>query len=192
MQTETTLDKPVLNTKRLSLFIPNENDAPRMLAYIIRNKEHFRNSSPACDDFYILSYWQDKLKNTRQNFKDRTALSLVLIRKEDPERQIIGNLTFDGIIRGYFQACYLGYRLDYDFTNCGFMTEALNAAIAFIFNDWKIHRIMANCRPDNEKSYRILRNLGFITEGYARDYLFLDGQWRDHILNSLTNPNFVF
>jgi ribosomal-protein-alanine N-acetyltransferase len=25
-------------------------------------------------------------------------------------------------------------------------------------------------------------------EGYARDYLFLDGVWQDHVLTSLTNP----
>ena len=33
-----------------------------------------------------------------------------------------------------------------------------------------------------------LRGLGFVPEGYARDYLFIDGAWRDHIMTALTNP----
>ncbi|MEK6579500.1 MAG: 30S ribosomal protein S5 alanine N-acetyltransferase, partial [Bdellovibrionota bacterium] len=35
----------------------------------------------------------------------------------------------------------------------------------------------------------ILKRLGFETEGLAKDYLFIGGRWRDHVLNSLTNPN---
>ena len=35
----------------------------------------------------------------------------------------------------------------------------------------------------------LLRRLGFVVEGYARDYLFLNGQWRDHVMTSLTNPD---
>lgn len=47
---------------------------------------------------------------------------------------------------------------------------------------------MANYVPTNERSGRLLRRLGFTVEGYARDYLFIDGAWRDHVLTSLTNP----
>ena len=36
---------------------------------------------------------------------------------------------------------------------------------------------------------RHLRRLGFVVQGYARDYLHIDGEWRDHILTALTNPN---
>ena len=67
------------------------------------------------------------------------------------------------------------------------MYEALTAAIDYVFTDLKLHRIMANYIPVNERSARLLRRLGFTVEGYARDYLFIAGEWRDHILTSLTN-----
>jgi [ribosomal protein S5]-alanine N-acetyltransferase len=35
----------------------------------------------------------------------------------------------------------------------------------------------------------LLNRLGFIPEGYARNYLRINGEWRDHVLTSLTNPN---
>ena len=41
--------------------------------------------------------------------------------------------------------------------------------------------------PTNERSARLLRRLGFAVEGYARDYLLLDGQWRDHVMTALIN-----
>jgi [ribosomal protein S5]-alanine N-acetyltransferase len=68
------------------------------------------------------------------------------------------------------------------------MFEALTVVIAYAFNDMGLHRIMANYIPTNERSGRLLRRLGFVVEGYARDYLFLAGNWQDHILTSLINP----
>jgi ribosomal-protein-alanine N-acetyltransferase len=48
---------------------------------------------------------------------------------------------------------------------------------------------MANYIPCNERSARVLKRLGFEVEGYARDYLFLAGNWQDHVLTSLINPS---
>ena len=35
----------------------------------------------------------------------------------------------------------------------------------------------------------LLARLGFEKEGYAKDYLLIDGQWRDHVLTALTTPD---
>jgi ribosomal-protein-alanine N-acetyltransferase len=70
------------------------------------------------------------------------------------------------------------------------MAEALRAANAFVFGSMRLHRIMANYRPENERSARLLERLGFEREGLARDYLFIDGAWRDHVLTALVNPHF--
>jgi ribosomal-protein-alanine N-acetyltransferase len=40
------------------------------------------------------------------------------------------------------------------------------------------------------RSARVLERLGFRHEGLARDYLFIDGDWRDHNLTALVNPDF--
>jgi hypothetical protein len=36
----------------------------------------------------------------------------------------------------------------------------------------------------------LLERLGFASEGLAKDYLFIDGAWRDHVLTARLNPAF--
>jgi ribosomal-protein-alanine N-acetyltransferase len=43
--------------------------------------------------------------------------------------------------------------------------------------------------PRNQRSGNLLKRLGFVVEGYARDYLLINDRWEDHILTSLTNPD---
>ena len=68
------------------------------------------------------------------------------------------------------------------------MYEALRASLDYVFQVLNLHRVMANFMPHNARSNGLLRRLGFTVEGYARDYLYIDGAWRDHVLTSLTNP----
>jgi ribosomal-protein-alanine N-acetyltransferase len=69
------------------------------------------------------------------------------------------------------------------------MHEALSAAIDHVFKALKLHRIMVNYMPANERSAALARKLGFVPEGIARDYLYIDGAWRDHVLTALVNPS---
>ena len=65
------------------------------------------------------------------------------------------------------------------------MGEALGALIEYAFTELELHRLMANYRPENERSAAVLARLGFEREGFARDYLYIDGAWRDHVLTAL-------
>lgn len=68
------------------------------------------------------------------------------------------------------------------------MTEALGAAIPYVFATMGLHRIMANYVPENTRSERLLARHGFVREGLAPNYLFINCAWRDHVLTALTNP----
>lgn len=101
---------------------------------------------------------------------------------------MIAAIGFSNFIRGAFQACYLGYSVDKGHEGQGYMREALQASITYVFDELQLHRIMANYMPVNRRSGGLLRRLGFVVEGYARDYLQINGNWEDHVLTSLTNP----
>ncbi len=102
-------------------------------------------------------------------------------------QQMIGACNFSGIIRGAFQACYLGYHIDQSHQGQGLMHEALQAGIRYMFETMNLHRIMANYIPDNERSARLLERLGFEREGYAKAYLNIGGRWQDHVLTALVS-----
>ena len=63
-------------------------------------------------------------------------------------------------------------------------------SIEHAFSALRLHRIHASYIPGNERSGGLLARLGFVREGLARNYLFINGAWRDHVLTALLNPAF--
>jgi ribosomal-protein-alanine N-acetyltransferase len=50
----------------------------------------------------------------------------------------------------------------------------------------RLHRIEVAIRPENAASLRVVEKLGFADVGYAKGYLHIDGDWRDHRLFAIT------
>jgi ribosomal-protein-alanine N-acetyltransferase len=183
-----TVKFPRIETERLLLTIPDIDAAPRMLAYVEENREHFAPwSPPEPQGYYTERFWRDYLQTAHRQFEQDAAMRLVFSLRDDRESAVIGDCNFTNFVRGPFQACYLGYKIAERAEGRGLMREALAAAIDYAFETLRLHRIMANYVPTNERSGRLLRRLGFTVEGYARDYLLVGGAWRDHVLTSLTN-----
>jgi len=146
--------------------------------------------------FFTARFWRDKLALGVEEFHADRAVRFVLQARTasgaDPpeEAPLLGTCNYTNILRGPFQACNLGYQIAASRQGQGLMSEALRASNAYMFDERKLHRIMANYRPENYRSARLLQRLGFRREGIAADYLFIDGAWRDHILTALVNPRF--
>lgn len=178
----------VLYTERLILHIPGAEAAARMVSYFETNRGHLKPWEPPFPPgLFTNPFWQRRLSLNQEEYRDGLSMRLVLTGRNDPDGPVLGMANFTQFVRGAFMCCTLGYSLDMDAQGEGLMSEALRAAIHHIFDTLSMHRIQANYLPSNERSGRLLRGLGFNVEGYARDYLFIDGEWRDHILTSLSN-----
>ena len=181
---------PRLETRRLVVRVPMPEDAEALAAFVTENREHFATWDPERDDtYYTVAGCRGRLEVMLQEAVAGRSLPFVLVRKGDSSGGIIGQCTFSGITGYPFYAAYLGYGLDHRFVGQGLMTEALEAAIGYAFRTLNLHRIMANHLPTNVRSAKLLRRLGFVPEGYARDYLLIAGRWQDHVLTALTNPD---
>lgn len=186
----TELSPVEIETPRLLLTIPPADAAAQVIEYYLSNRHHFDPWYPPYPkDFFIEEYWKKRLLSYRQEFVVGVSLRLMLFRRGEADGPVLGQCNFTQIVRNAFWACYLGYSLDYRVVGQGLMSEALGAAIPYVFETLGLHRIMANYIPTNERSGNLLRRLGFVVEGYARDYLYINGAWRDHILTALTNPS---
>jgi [ribosomal protein S5]-alanine N-acetyltransferase len=156
-----------------------------------------RWSPPATQAFFSEAFWGERLASAVEEFHAGGAARFVLqarAAESGPaprlDAAIVGTCNYTNIVRGPFLACHLGYQVASSHEGRGLMSEALRATNGFMFGALRLHRIMANYRPENERSGRLLERLGFAREGLAKDYLFIDGAWRDHILTSLVNPAF--
>ncbi len=183
-----TPELPILVTKRLILRLATKQDIPEILKYYTDNHNYFSRFNPARPvEFFTEEYWDSQLENDVLEFIHDRSLKLFIFTKIQPNI-IIGNINFRNFIRGAAQFCTVGYSLRETEQSKGYMTEALQAAVDYLFQELNMHRIMANYIPTNQRSSNLLQRLGFVVEGYAKDYLLINGQWQDHILTSLINP----
>ena len=79
----------------------------------------------------------------------------------------------------------IGYWMGERYAGQGHMFAALQAGYSLYLRGLELHRIEAACIPDNARSIRLLEKAGFQREGYLREYLKINGQWRDHVMFSL-------
>ncbi len=174
-----------IETERLLLRIPEPGEAQKMVDYVSENRDHLLPWEPLRPEtHYTLQHWQKELKDMHNEFILGQSARFSIFLKEGNPDVIIGVCNFTTVLRGAFQACFLGYSLDYRYQGQGVMNEALDAAVNFVFEHFKLHRVMANYMPRNERSGKLLKKLGFTVEGFARDYLKIAGEWEDHILTA--------
>lgn len=125
-----------------------------------------------------------KALNSRIGNADFIAIE----RKADG--RYIGNVFMGPAGEGVVE---LGYALSRDCWHSGYATEACRALIDEAFAAG-VHRIIAECDPQNTASWKLLERLGFVREAHLRQNVFFwkDAQgrplWKDTYQYALLNP----
>jgi ribosomal-protein-alanine N-acetyltransferase len=99
--------------------------------------------------------------------------------------QLVGGIGLTQLRRGVAQTATLGYWVGREFERRGYTTEAVKLVSRFAFQTLRLHRVEAACLPENTPSRRVLEKSGFVREGYARQYLMIADNWRDHLTFAL-------
>lgn len=182
---------PELETARLIVRLARPGMEAAMARFLAENYPgHLdRWSPPPAAGFFTAQFWRERFEVAVEEYRADRAVRFVMQPRDEPDA-IIGSCNYTNIVRGAFHACHLGYQIGRAHEGRGLMAEALRAANAFMFDAMRMHRVMANFRPENARSRALLERLGFVEEGLARDYLYIDGAWRDHVLTSLVHPAF--
>jgi ribosomal-protein-alanine N-acetyltransferase len=178
----------LFETDRLLLRIPESSDAAELTDFHTTNRAHLQPWSPTFSSESLSeSFWLRRCREWKAEFEAGQGAHAFLFKREEPHR-VVGNLSLTQISRGVFQACTLGYALAADAQGQGLMLEAVRGAVVYAFEHLQLHRVMANYMPRNVRSAAVLHRAGFAIEGYARDYLLINGRWEDHVLTAITNP----
>lgn len=102
---------------------------------------------------------------------------LVCLSHDD---SIAGVINVNNIVRGSFLSASLGYYVGAAYSGLGLMRQGLERVKAYAFTTLGLHRLEANIQPDNHASIALVRQCGFEKEGMSANFLYIDGQWRDH------------
>jgi [ribosomal protein S5]-alanine N-acetyltransferase len=179
---------PPLITERLLLEMPLPAKAAPVLRYLERNHARFRDTSPSGPPLN-LDFISGKLSSALSEYEQGRGMRLYIFLRAGDDEEPIGDIALSEIVRGPLQACYLGYRIGAEHEGRGYVAESIASVVQHAFSAMNLHRIMANYMPSNDRSAAVLRRSGFTIEGLARDYLRLNGEWRDHVLTSRINSN---
>lgn len=174
----------MLETARLRLREPIDDDAARLAAYYARNEPRFAFWEPEADDEAGYKRW---IAWRRQESGALRGRSFLAFDRADAEA-LVAVVNLYGISSGATWGAVLGYSLDGAYEGRGFAHEAVGAVIGYAFGTLRLHRVVANYQPANERSGRLLRRLGFTVEGYGREMIRIRGTWRDHLMTALLNP----
>jgi ribosomal-protein-alanine N-acetyltransferase len=156
---------------RLELAVPRAEDRAAWCELVQASRHFFAGrvstkATPAAFAAYLASA------------RDSTGACRLIWRRAD--RTLVGAINLTEIVRGKFQSGYLGYYIGAAYARKGYMTEALQLMLAFVFRRLRLHRVEANIQPGNRASIRLVKRAGFRREGYSRRYLKIAGRWRDH------------
>ncbi|MBI2234596.1 MAG: GNAT family N-acetyltransferase [Micavibrio aeruginosavorus] len=124
-----------------------------------------------------------RLERQQRDWRLGISRSLLIFLEEDDS--VIGGINLNNICRGAAQYCSLGYWLGQPYQGHGYMQESARLLIAHAFGPMELHRINAATLPHNGRSIKMLRRLGFIEEGFAKNYIQINGAYQDHILFGL-------
>lgn len=146
--------------------------------------EHHATDPPTADKISALVLWavQEQAIKPRLNYylaatrKDSGAVigEAVLRITEPVQRQ--GEIGF-GVARKHWKQ--------------GYATEMGQALLLAAFSSLKLHRLFAQCAPENKGSIRVLQKLGFAREGMLRDVSQARGKWWSSVIYSILEHEYA-
>lgn len=175
-------------TKRLILKILAEGAANLTTDFFLRNRDFFspwETNYP--EEYFTVPYQRRLLAAEMTGFLRSQSVRYYLFLPE--RRTPIGTVSFQHIRPWPDASCQLGYRLDQEYTGCGYMSEALLCLIPKVFFHYRLHRMEANILPSNLASIRLIERMNFTLEGTARGRYQIGETFQDHLRYSLLSDD---
>ena len=181
--------KKKLSGERIFLRPPKRRDALKWQKLRMVSKNFLVPWEPAwdassCSRRAFIRYF----KNSNYLANIDKAYSFLIFKSDD--KALLGGINIGNVRRGVAQSASIGYWIGVNYARNGYMIEALRLLIPSLFIDLRLNRIEAATLEDNIASRNLLKKIGFKKEGTLRQYLKINGAWRDHVLYGLLEDDF--
>jgi len=153
-------------------------DAEDVCSYYIRNKEHLRPYEPSRDEsFYNVETQKKILMEGFRQFLLGASINFGIYK----DNNFIGKIQLSNTVLGVFKSAFVGYSIDVNEQGKGYMKDALKTVVNYSFEELGLHRIEASAMVENIKSQAVLKACGFKELGLNEKYLYINGEWKDHV-----------
>ena len=163
----------MIETERLILRRYREDDLQDLYEYL---------SDPEVVKFepYLPMSMEETVAELRSRIADPEMIAVEL----KSTGKLIGNLYLG---KREFDTLELGYVFNRHYWGQGYAKESCEALIQQAFSEG-IHRIYAECDPENSNSWRLLERLGFTKKAHFRQNVFF---WKDAQGNPIWKDTFL-
>lgn len=164
----------ILETKRLILRRYKKEDIQDLFEYL--------------SDKEVVKYEPHKpltYDEAKENLEWRISTDEMIAVELKDSHKMIGNVYLG---RRDFEALEMGYVFNKNYWGHGYAAESCKALIQHAFSIG-VHRIYAECDPDNESSWRLLEALGFQREAHFRKNVYF---WKDETGKAIWKNTYVY
>lgn len=171
---------PLLNAGSVFLRAPEADDYEAWFRLREGSRDHLTRWEPdwKAEDA-TLEAFRLRLRAYERQYRARAGVAFHVF---DRDGRLAGGVTLSDIRRHAAQSATLGYWIGVPFLRRGLGLAAVEAVCGFAYDTLNLNRVEAACQPGNAPSRGLLLKAGFAEEGLARDFLFINGGWRDHVL----------
>ncbi|MGN0630768.1 MAG: GNAT family N-acetyltransferase [Ruminococcus sp.] len=125
------------------------------------------------------------LEETKDNLKWRIETDEMIAVELKENHKMIGSIYLG---KRDFNSLEIGYVFNRAFWGKGYAKESCAAIIRYSFQNG-IHRIFAECDPDNVNSWKLLESIGFEKEAHLKQNVFF---WNDSEGNPVWKDTFIY
>lgn len=180
---------PVLENGVIVLRAPALADHAAWLSLRSESRGHLTRWEPDWTDKDVsFDAFRSRIRAQERLSRSGAAYSFFTCIKETGA--LIGGVTLSDVRYQASHSATLGYWIGGPYLRQGYGLASVRAVLDYSFGQLRLNRVEAACQPGNVASRALLGKAGFREEGLARDFLFINGAWRDHLLFALTARDF--
>lgn len=143
-----------------------------------RNREHLAPWDPDRPE----SFWSDEgqaedVARQVAAAEEGRTFSYLMVHED----QVVGRGMITNIVRAHMLSAVVGYWIDHGHQGRGLAT-AMTGFLVQEATEIGLHRLEAGTMIENVASQRVLERSGFTRIGVAEKLLYIQGEWRDHVL----------
>lgn len=176
--------------KSLYLRPPSSSDFSQWVNVRTASRDFLKPWEPLwpSDDLTAIGF-KRRLRSYAHQRNNGTGRTYFLFTRE--KNKLIGGISLTRITHDVTRSAMLGYWMAGDYAGHGHMRKSVPAILGFAFNTLRLQRVEAACLPHNEVSINLLKRCNFRQEGYARQYLEINGKREDHVLFAILASEFA-